>query len=90
MNIVGIGIDICKNSRIEKLIFEYGNKFLYKVFHQKEIDYCIERYKNIDTNYFAKRFAAKEAFVKAIGVGFNGHVKKNEIAILNDIKYCIN
>ena len=87
MNIVGIGIDICKNSRIKKIIDDFGEKFLQKAFHNKEIENGHLKYKNntqMIVNFFAKRFAAKEAFVKAIGFGFNGFIKKNDIAILND------
>ncbi len=87
MNIIGIGIDICKNSRIKKIIDDFGENFLQKVFHHQEIENSNLKYKNnvqMAVNFFAKRFAAKEAFVKAIGLGFNGLIKKNDIAILND------
>jgi holo-[acyl-carrier protein] synthase len=89
VKIIGIGIDICRNERIKNLINQYGEKFLSRVFHLKEIESCNKRHSSaIDmiANFYAKRFAAKEAFVKALGTGFNGDVKKNEIAILNDEK----
>jgi holo-[acyl-carrier protein] synthase len=87
MNIIGIGIDICKNARVEKILNDFGERFLHKVFHSKEIEICNLRYSDnhkMLVNFLAKRFAAKEAFVKALGFGFNGIIKKNEIAILND------
>lgn len=86
MIIVGIGIDICKNSRIENLINRFGNNFLKKIFHEDEIQLGLDKYKNnlyMLTNFFAKRFAAKEALIKAIG--FSGKIEKNEIAILTNI-----
>ena len=85
MNIVGIGIDICKNARIENLINKFGNIFLEKLFHQLEIKTGFERYGDdikLLSNFFAKRFAGKEALIKAIG--FSGRIKKNEIAILSN------
>jgi holo-[acyl-carrier protein] synthase len=87
MSIIGIGIDICSNIRIENLIKTYDLRFLEKVFNKKEIEHCMERYGRFEPNFFAKRFAGKEAFVKAIGVGFNQFIRKNEIIILNDPVY---
>ena len=63
--IAGIGIDIVEISRIEGAIGEYGDRFINRVFTEREIDYCelvarkAERY--------ATRFAAKEAARKALG-----------------------
>ena len=59
MEIVGNGVDIIKNSRIKKLI--KNPKFLSRVFSKEEINDS-KKIKN-KINYFAKRFAAKEAFV---------------------------
>ena len=87
MEIIGLGIDICRNERIKNLRDLYGIKFLGKIFHQQEIELCVSRYGSMNDNFFAKRFAGKEAFVKALGVGFNRMVKKNEIVILNNLLY---
>ena len=80
MKIVGTGVDIVENSRIKKSIL--NNSFLNRVFTNEEI-LISEKMKN-KSSYFAKRFAAKEAFVKAIGTGFTNKIKFNEIEISND------
>jgi len=82
MKILGIGIDIIKVYRIEKAIKKYKQRFLSKIFTKSEIFSA----KNKKNRYlvFAKRFAAKEAFVKAIGTGFTNKIKFNEIEISND------
>ena len=78
--IFGIGIDIVQNARIKNLIDTYENNFLNKVFSVEEIEAApINKY-----NYFAKRFAAKEAFVKALGIGFSSNIIKSEISVTND------
>ena len=62
--IKGIGIDIVEISRIEKMIRTYGSQFLRKVFTEAEIDYCRKMAK--PPVHFAGRWAAKEAFYKAL------------------------
>ena len=63
MKILGIGVDVVQNKRIKSLI--KNKKFLSRTFGKKEIKIS---QKMLDkTNYFAKRFAAKEAFAKSIG-----------------------
>ena len=63
MEIQGIGIDIVDIERIEKMIKRYGNRFLKRIFTEREIDYAIKN-KN-SAEHFAGRFAAKEAVIKA-------------------------
>ena len=65
--IVGTGIDIVENSRIDNLIKKYGDKFLNRIYLKSEIKYCSSRKKS--TASFAARFAAKEALFKALGTG---------------------
>jgi len=60
-----VGIDIVDISRIADAVEKYGNRFLDKVFTGEEIAYAAQR-KRADES-FAGRFAAKEAFMKAIG-----------------------
>ncbi|MDP8204090.1 MAG: holo-ACP synthase [Candidatus Tenebribacter mawsonii] len=79
--IFGIGIDIIEVHRVEK-ITKKADKFVKKIFTQAEIDYC-RKFKNGAQN-FAGRFAAKEAFMKAMGTGFSNGVKFNEIETVND------
>jgi len=80
MNILGNGIDIVENSRIEKSI--KNEKFIKRIFSQYEIK-ASKKTKN-KTNFFAKRFAAKEAFVKSIGSGFRYGINFNDISIKNN------
>ena len=80
-NIFGIGTDIVDISRIKK-IFNLNKKFVYRIFSRKEIKYC-ESQKNRIASY-SKRFAAKEAFAKALGVGISKGISFNEISINNN------
>ena len=77
MEIIGNGVDIIQNSRIKKLI--KNPKFLSRIFSEDEINES-KKIKN-KTNFFAKRFAAKEAFVKSIGIGFRKGINFNDIYV---------
>jgi holo-[acyl-carrier protein] synthase len=79
MHILGNGVDIIKNSRINKSLKIKG--FLNRIFTEKEIQEG-KKLKN-KINYYAKRFAAKEAFVKAIGTGFRSDINFIDIEIKN-------
>ena len=79
MYIVGNGVDIIKNSRINNSLKIKG--FLNRIFTEKEIQQG-RKLKN-KINFYAKRFAAKEAFVKAIGTGFRSDIKFIDIEIKN-------
>jgi holo-[acyl-carrier protein] synthase len=65
--IYGIGVDLVKVARIERVLERYGDRFLDRVFTGREIAYC--RGKAWAASALAMRFAAKEAFSKALGVG---------------------
>ncbi|MGL9682027.1 MAG: holo-[acyl-carrier-protein] synthase [Wolbachia sp.] len=83
----GIGTDMVYIPRILKILQKYGEKFLNKVYTEQEIK--ISRKYNsqeIRKKYFAKRFAAKEAFVKALGSGFSQGITMKDIEIYNDIR----
>ena len=80
MKIVGIGIDIIDNNRIKSLL--KNNSFINRTFSKKEISIS-KRILN-KTNFFSKRFAAKEAFSKALGTGFRNNLNFNDIEIVND------
>ena len=82
MHIIGNGVDIVENSRIKNSLKIKG--FIDRIFTKSEIDRS-KKIKN-KISYFAKRFAAKEAFVKAIGEGFRNNVNFNDINIINDKK----
>ncbi len=79
MNIIGNGVDIIKNSRINNSLKIKG--FLKRIFTEKEIQQG-KKLKN-KINFYAKRFAAKEAFVKAIGTGFRSDINFIDIEIKN-------
>ena len=78
----GIGIDIIEIERIKKAVAKSGDKFLKKVFTDHELTYCNKKSK-LKVPELAARFAAKEAYMKALGTGLRGiHFK--EIEIRND------
>ena len=79
MHIIGNGVDIIKNSRINNSLKIKG--FLNRIFTEKEIQQG-RKLKN-KINFYAKRFAAKEAFVKAIGTGFRSDINFIDIEIKN-------
>ncbi len=62
--IIGIGIDLVDVRRMEGIIFRWQEKFLKRIFTEKEISYCNNK-KN-PAQRFATRYAAKEAFIKAM------------------------
>jgi holo-[acyl-carrier protein] synthase len=80
--IFGIGIDLIEVARIEKQI-DSQTRFKTKIFSKKEIEYC-ESFKANRTQHYAARYAAKEAFFKALGSGYRGGLKFAEISIEND------
>ena len=80
MKIFGVGTDIVKTNRIQKLLRK--KNVLEKLFSKEEIIKC-KRIKKT-TNCFAKRFAAKEAFSKALGTGISKGIKFNQIVVLNE------
>ncbi|MFQ3307512.1 MAG: holo-[acyl-carrier protein] synthase [Candidatus Midichloriaceae bacterium] len=82
MNISGIGCDIVDIRRIENLMKEYEDRFLKRVFTEDEIK--ISKEFNNCHGYFAKRYAAKEAYAKASGYGISGNISFNSIEVLND------
>ena len=80
MKIFGVGVDLVKNQRIKQSIKKKG--FIEKIFSKKEIFYSQKTSNKV--NFFAKRFAAKEAFSKALGTGIRGGISFKKIEILND------
>src|SRR5215218_6719830 len=80
--IVGIGSDLCNIERIEKSLDRWGEKFLNRVFTETERGKAASRpYTRAGT--LAKRFAAKEAFSKAVGTGFKRGVYMKDIGVVN-------
>jgi holo-[acyl-carrier protein] synthase len=67
MNVLGIGIDATDIPRVAEMFARYGDRFLHRVFTDREIAYCT-RHRN-PAPHLAGRFAAKEAAMKALGTG---------------------
>ena len=80
MKILGIGVDIVQNKRFKLLV--RNKNFLKRTFGHNEIKFS-KKITN-KTNYFSKRFAAKEALAKSIGTGFRNNLNLADIEILND------
>ncbi len=80
MKILGIGVDIVKNTRFKILIKK--KEFINRTFGKEEIKLS-QKLKN-KSNFFSKRFAAKEAFAKSLGTGFRSNLNFKDIEILND------
>ena len=82
MAILGTGIDIVENYRLKKILLKKKSNFKKKIFTKKEIVYC--KKKSNSTGCYAKRFAAKEAFAKALGIGFRKNINFKDIEVVNN------
>ena len=83
MGVRAIGVDVCEVNRIARIIDQQGDRFLQKVFTEKEIEYCNKKHNKAEC--FAARFAAKEAFLKALGTGLRDGLKWKDMEIDNDV-----
>ena len=80
--IIGIGSDLCNIERIQKSLDRFGEKFEARVFTDVERAKAASRpFTRAGT--YAKRFAAKEAFSKAVGTGFKRGVFMKDIGVVN-------
>ena len=80
MRTIGIGVDIVENKRINLLI--KNKKFIIRTFGKSEI---LNSKKVLNkTNYYSKRFAAKEALAKAINTGFREGLIFKDIEVVNN------
>ncbi|HDG98642.1 MAG TPA: holo-ACP synthase [Desulfobacterales bacterium] len=80
--IYGIGVDLVDISRMERVLKRWGDRFVDRVFTPVEKKTSYKRVRPYPA--FALRFAAKEAFSKALGLGMRGGVKWKEIEVYND------
>jgi len=78
MTLLGLGTDIVNIKRIEKILLKDKKKFIDKILHCEE-----KKQKKITANFLSKKFAAKEAFSKALGTGIGDVINFNEIIIFN-------
>jgi len=77
--VVGVGIDVIQNERIRESITKFGQRFINRIYTEKEIAYCSNC---ADPGiHYAARFAAKEAGFKALGTGWAGGVKWKDIEV---------
>ena len=83
--IAGIGIDIIEVERIYKQLSESIDRFNTMVYTEKELDYCRKVSNlNVQSQRFAARFAAKEAFFKAIGTGLRDGLQWKDVEVVHD------
>ena len=82
MRIVGIGVDIIENKRIKNSLKNL--KFQKRIYSAKEL--AQSSLSKNKVGFFSKRFAAKEAFAKALGTGFRDNLNFKDIEIINDKK----
>ena len=79
MNILGNGVDIVENKRIKKIM--QNKNFIRKIFTSNEIELSKKKFNKV--NFYAKRFAAKEAFLKALGTGLRKGISFKDISVKN-------
>ncbi|MFP4028298.1 MAG: holo-ACP synthase [Candidatus Brocadiia bacterium] len=80
--IVGVGVDIIKVSRVKRIVEEHGERFLNRVYSEDEISYCRRCARPAER--YATRFAAKEAVLKALGVGWQNGTRFHDVEVSND------
>jgi holo-[acyl-carrier protein] synthase len=80
--IIGLGSDLCSIERIQHSLDRFGERFVRRVFTETERAKA-ERRPFTRAGTYAKRFAAKEAFAKAVGTGFRRGVFMKDIGVVN-------
>ncbi|ABC77408.1 holo-ACP synthase [Syntrophus aciditrophicus] len=78
----GTGIDLVDIDRLEKILMKWDMSFLKKVFSPAEIEYCAKR--AFPAIHYAARFAAKESFLKSLGMGIGMGIPLKDIEVRND------
>ena len=82
MAILGTGIDIVENYRLKEILLKKKSNFKKKIFTINEVAYCEKKSNSISC--YSKRFAAKEAFAKALGIGFRKNINFKDIEVVNN------
>jgi len=77
--ILGLGIDIIEVDRIERSHQRFGERFLHRVLHPNELEYCLAH--KVPGPFLAARFAAKEAVSKAFGTGIGAQLGWQDIEV---------
>lgn len=83
--ILGAGVDLIELTRIRESLKKYGDRFKNRLFTSGEIEYCDSRSSNAFRHY-AARFAAKEAVMKALGLGWQQGTSWKEIEVIRNGK----
>jgi holo-[acyl-carrier protein] synthase len=84
MTIVGIGVDLVSVDRVRAITQRWQDRFLERVYSDAERQDCFRR--TVPYASLAGRFAAKEAILKALGVGWAAGVRWRDVQVLNDAK----
>lgn len=79
--IYGIGVDLVSIPRMEAVLKRWGERFIRRVFTEKEAETCFKRAHPASS--FALRFAAKEAFSKALGLGMRRGLRWRDIEVFH-------
>lgn len=79
MHLIGHGVDLIECDRIAHMIDRHGQRFLERVYTEGERHYCQSKSRSIE--HYAGRFAAKEAILKALAVGWRGGVAWTDMDI---------
>lgn len=82
MEIVGIGTDIVACLRIGRMIEQHGERFLMRVYTDREMRYCQARKHAVE--HYAGRWAAKEAILKCLGTGWRRGISWTDVEIRNN------
>lgn len=85
--ILGIGTDIVQQSRIASVLADHGDRFIDRCFDTAERDYVTQKAggkQELVTAGYAKRWAAKEACAKALGLGIRDNIFLKDIIVTND------
>jgi holo-[acyl-carrier protein] synthase len=80
--IVGIGVDLVEHERVKDVLTKFEGRFARKIFTEAERAYSNAR--AAPHIHYAARFAAKEAFLKAVGLGMSGGMRWRDCGVLND------
>ena len=81
--IFGIGIDTIEVARIRRAIETYGDQFLNRIYSEEEIRYCSRKPRLYE--HYAARFAAKEAYAKALGTGARRKFTWRNVVVQNEM-----
>ncbi|MCX7045415.1 MAG: holo-ACP synthase [Candidatus Sumerlaeota bacterium] len=80
--IIGIGVDLVEHERVQNVLAKFEGRFARKIFTEEERAYSDAR--ATPHIHYAARFAAKEAFLKAVGLGMAGGMRWRDCGVIND------